>query len=59
MSMKKFKDLSSFDFTSIKGKNLTVRVLNANTNSNFDTIEAAKTSLTNASNSCEKVWGNK
>jgi hypothetical protein len=54
MLMKKFKDLSSFYFTSIRGENLTVRVLNANTNSNLDTIGSATNISTNASNSCKK-----
>lgn len=41
MSMKKFKDLSSFGFTTKRGENSTVIVLNPNTSNNLDTIEVA------------------
>ncbi len=54
MPVKKFKDLSSFGFTSNKGEKLTVTVLNANTNSNLDIIEAAIDISTGASNPCKK-----
>jgi hypothetical protein len=54
MSAKKFKDLSSFGFTSNKGEKLTVTVLNANTNSNLDIIEAAIDISTGTSNPCKK-----
>jgi len=54
MSVKKFKDLSSFGFTSNKVEKMTVTVLNANTNSNLDIIEAAIDISTGASNPCKK-----
>jgi hypothetical protein len=54
MPVKKFKDLSSFGLTSNKGEKLTVTVLNANTNSNLDIIEAAIDISTGASNPCKK-----
>jgi hypothetical protein len=54
VSAKKFKDLSSFGFTSNKGEKLTVTVLNANTNSKLDIIETAIDISTGASNPCKK-----
>jgi len=47
MSVKMFKGLSLFGFTSSRGEKLAVTVLNANTNNNLDTIEAGLTKNVN------------
>ena len=50
MSVKNFKDPSLFEFTSSRGEESTVRVLNANTNNNLDSIDTSDSILVSSTN---------